>query len=279
MQDRKGSIKQVEQAANEIRKNVLGMCHRANSSHVGSCFSCIDILAQIYVGGVLNVRPAEPEYAKRDYFILSKGHAAAALYATLAQAGFFPPEELLKFYSNGSRMGGHPSKGCVPGVEVSTGSLGHGLGLGCGMAEEFALSKRANRVFVLLSDGELDEGSVWEAILFAGAKKLQNIVAIVDFNKIQSFERVEDAMPLEPLGKKFEAFGWEVARVDGNDVEALASVFSSDFMKSKKPKAIIADTIKGKGVSYMENRLEWHYKSPNEQQYAQGLKELGENEV
>jgi transketolase len=267
-------ISHLRKEASEIRRHVLGMCHRANASHVGSGLSCADILTVLYLGGILRIDPAKPLSPNRDIFLLSKGHASAALYATLARAGFFPTAELDSYYMNGSHLPGHPSRGCMPGVEASTGSLGHGLGLGCGMALAARLDKKPTRVFVLLSDGELDEGSVWEAVLFAGAKKLTNLVAIVDYNKIQSFGRVAEVLDLEPLEDKVRAFGWEVRRTDGNSVEGLHRLLSSGFLDVGKPKMIIADTVKGKGVSFMEDRLEWHYKSPSAEQYAQAVGEL-----
>ena len=250
------------------------MCHKAKASHVGSCLSCIEILTVLYLDKVMRFDTKKPLWENRDYFILSKGHASAALYAALAHAGFFPASRLDSYYQNESSLPGHPTKGCVPGVEVSTGSLGHGLGLGCGIATAIKLDGGKNRVFVLLSDGELDEGSVWEAVLFSGAKKLDNLVAIVDYNKIQSFGSVEEILPLEPIEEKFRAFGWETARLDGNSLEALLGLFSSGFMKSGKPKVVIADTVKGKGVSYMEGRLEWHYKYPSDAEYAKAMEEL-----
>jgi transketolase len=221
----------------------------------------------------MRLDPNNPSWTGRDYFILSKGHASAALYATLAYSGFFPISDLDSYYQNGSNFPGHPTKGCVPGVEVSTGSLGHGLGVGCGIAAA-AQMNTASRVFVLLSDGELDEGSVWEAILFAGARRLDNLIAIVDYNKIQSFGRVENVLTLEPIEEKFKAFGWATVRLDGNSIDELTNLFSSEFMCSKKPKVIIADTVKGKGVSFMENELKWHYNSPSEIEYEKAMAEL-----
>jgi len=267
----------LKAAARQIRTDVLGMCYRAQSSHIGSSLSCVDIFTTLYIGRVLKFDAKNADWPMRDYFILSKGHASAVLYATLARAGFFPAAELETYYQNGSKLPGHPSKGCMPGIEVSTGSLGHGLGLGCGMASALKMDKKTNRVFVVLSDGELDEGSVWEAVLFAGARKMGNVIAIIDYNKLQSFGRVEEVLPLEPLEAKFRAFGWETARLDGNDIDSLLRLFSSDFMKSEKPKAIIADTVKGQGVSFMMNRLEWHYKSLSKEQYDKATKELMED--
>jgi transketolase len=261
--------------AKAIRRSLVGMCFRAKASHIGSGLSCIDILAVLYLGKILRIDPKKPLAPDRDIFILSKGHASAALYAALARAGFFPEKDLDSYYTDNSRMPGHPSKGCVPGIETSTGSLGHGLGLGCGIALAAKIDKRPNRVFVLLGDGELDEGSVWEAIMFAGAKRLDNIIAIVDYNKIQSFGHVKEVMDLEPIEDKLRAFGWDTRRIDGNSIDELHALFTSDFVSGNKPKFIVADTVKGKGVSFMENRLEWHYKSPSPQQYEQALEELG----
>jgi len=234
----------------------------------------MDVLAVLYAGGVLRLDSKNPDWEKRDYFILSKGHAAAALYSALAQAGFIRKEELAGYYTDGGKMPGHPSRGCVPGVEASTGSLGHGLSLGCGMALAASLEGRKNRAFVLLSDGEMDEGSVWEAVLFAGAKKLSNLVAIVDYNKLQSFGTTREVLDLEPLEAKFKSFGWEAVRADGNSAKALLELFGSEFMESGKPKAVIADTTKGKGVSFMEGKLEWHYKSPSADECKQAAGEI-----
>ena len=257
-----------------IKRSIVSMCHKAGSSHVASGLSCADLLAVLYFGGFLRVDPKKPNWEERDYFILSKGHASAALYATLAHAGFFPVAELEKYYQDGSKMPGHPIRGSLPGVEASTGSLGHGLGLGAGMALALHMDGKQNRIFVLMSDGELDEGSVWEAILFAGARKLSNLVAIIDFNKLQSFGRVKEVLDLEPLEDKLRSFGWEVGRVNGNSTDSIAALLSSKFLSSKKPKVIIADTIKGHGVSYMQDRLEWHYKSTSQTEYEKAMKEL-----
>lgn len=265
---------EAEGMAKQIRRDVLRMCHGAHSAHIGSSFSCIDILSTLYIGKIMQVRPKEPMWNGRDYFILSKGHASAALYATLARAGFYPAEKLDSYYQDDSEFPGHPSMGCVSGVEVSSGSLGHGLGIGCGIAEAIKRDGGKNRVFVLLSDGEMDEGSTWEAILYAGAKKLDNLVGIVDYNKIQSFGMVEEVLDLEPLADKTKAFGWETARLDGNSCQKLQDLLESSFMKSEKPKMVIADTVKGKGVTFMEGKLEWHYRTMSEAEYKQALEEL-----
>ncbi|HEX8727217.1 MAG TPA: transketolase [Ktedonobacterales bacterium] len=259
--------------AQTVRAHALRMVHAANASHIGSSLSMTDLLAVLYGGGVLRVNPAEPEWPERDRFILSKGHAAASAYATLAEAGFFPTDWLATYCLDGSKLSGHLTRG-VPGVELSTGSLGHGLPVGAGMALAARRDGRPWRTFVMLSDGELDEGSNWEAILFAAHHGLDNLVAIVDYNKIQSFGSVAEVMRLDPLAEKWRAFGWACREIDGHDHDAIADALSSVPHESGKPTAIVAHTIKGKGVSFMENLLAWHYKSPNDEQLAQALAEV-----
>jgi transketolase len=260
--------------ATAIRVHVLRMVYRANASHVGSCLSIADILAVLY-GRVLRVDPAWPDWPDRDRFILSKGHAGAAVYAVLAERGFFPKEWLDTYCQDGSKLAAHITSHGVPGVEVSTGSLGHGLSIGCGMALAGKRDGRDYRVVVLLSDGELDEGSNWEAILFAPQHKLGNLVAIVDYNKIQGFGNIKDVLELEPLATKWSAFQWSVREIDGHSHEEILSALSSLPFDEGRPSVIIAHTIKGKGVSFMEGQLAWHYKSPNDEQLAQALGELG----
>jgi transketolase len=261
------------QFAAKIRAHALRMVHSANAAHIGSCFSMADILAVLYTQ-ILKVDPARPDWPERDHLIVSKGHGAAILYAALAERDFFPLDWLTGYCNNGSKLLGHVSHH-VPGVEVSTGSLGHGLPIGCGMALAAKRDGRSNRTFVILSDGELDEGSNWEAILFAGHHQLDSLVAIVDYNKIQSFGKTKDVLDLEPLVAKWEAFHWHTVEIDGHDFAQLEHTLRRVPFESRKPSAIIAHTVKGKGVSFMEDRLEWHYKSPNTAQLAQALKELG----
>lgn len=249
--------------ANEVRKNSVGMVHRGQSSHIGSALSMVDILAVLYTD-FLNVSPDNIRDPNRDYFILSKGHGGASLYATLAESGFFPVEELANHYKNGSKFSGHVSHKGIPGVEFSTGSLGHGLPFATGLALASKIDKRNNKVVVLVGDGELMEGSNWEALLLAAHHKLDNLIVIVDRNKLQSFKSTEETVALEPLAKKLDAFGADCKEVDGHDHEALYSAFLSIF--EGKPTVIIANTIKGKGVSYMENKVVWHYKYPDEEQ-------------
>lgn len=256
-----------------IRAHALRMANSANSSHIGSSLSIADILSVLYTQ-ILQVDPANPDWPDRDRLVLSKGHATSILYATLAERGFFPLEWLPDYCKDNSMLLGHVSHH-VPGVEVSTGSLGHGLPIACGMALAAKSDSRTSRTFVIVSDGELDEGSCWEAILFAGHHRLNNLMAIVDYNKIQSFGTVKDVLDLDPLAAKWAAFHWHTAEVDGHDLAQLQNALSRDPTEQDKPTVVIAHTIKGKGVSFMEDRLEWHYKSPNQAQLAEALKELG----
>jgi transketolase len=267
----------VPELARRIRAHSLRMVHKVNASHIGGCFSVTDILAVLY-GTILRVDPANPDWEERDRVVLSKGHAAAALYATLAERGFFPVEWLESYCANGSQLAGHVTHYGVPGVEMSTGSLGHGLSLACGMALAGKRDRRPHRVFALLSDGECDEGSTWEAVLFAPHHGLDNLVAIVDYNKIQSFGTVKEVLDLEPLADKWRAFGWSVREVDGHDHRQIHDILCGLPFGPGRPSVVIAHTVKGKGVSFMEDTLAWHYKSPNAQQLAQALAELGFHE-
>lgn len=259
--------------AKKIRIHTVNMVHRARSSHIGSCFSVAEILAVLY-GSILNIDPSQPDMPERDRFILSKGHAAAILYAVLAERGFFSLEWLDTFYLDGSQLPGHATKG-VPGVEVSAGSLGHGLPIGCGMALAAKRDGASSRVFVLLSDGECDEGSVWEAALFAPYHHLDNLIAIIDYNKIQCYGRVEEVLDLNPLPDKWESFGWAVRRIDGHSPEKIEEALSGVPFESGKPSCIVADTVKGKGISFLEDTLESHYKVLNEEERDRALNELG----
>ncbi|MBI4296473.1 MAG: transketolase [Chloroflexi bacterium] len=259
--------------ANRIRVHALRMTHRAKSSHIGGCFSIADLLAVLYLK-ILRVDPSHPNWPGRDRLILSKGHTAAALYAILAECGFFPVDWLDTFYLDGTKLAGHATYG-VPGIEVSTGSLGHGLSIGCGMALAAKRDKQAYRVFTLLSDGECDEGSTWEAALFAPHHRLDNLVAIVDYNKIQSFGKVKDVLNLDPFGPKWQAFGWSVREIDGHDVAQIEQALKSVPFEEGKPSCIIAHTVKGKGVSFMENDLAWHYKYASDEELRRALAELG----
>jgi transketolase len=259
--------------ANKIRKHALRMTSLGKSSHIGSVFSIADILAVLY-GETLNVDPKNPKWPERDRFILSKGHAGAGVYAVLAERGFFPVKKLDTHYQDGSDLSGHVSHKGIPGVEFSTGSLGHGLSVGCGIAYAGKLDDLSRRTFVLLSDGECDEGSNWEAILFASHHRLDNLVAIVDYNKLQSIHSVSMTLALEPFADKWRSFGWSVHEVDGHDHEQLLQAFQSLPLDPGKPNCIIAHTTKGKGVSFMEDSVLWHYRSAQGEEYKAALEEL-----
>jgi len=258
--------------ARRIRKHALRMTSIGRSGHIGAVLSMADIVAVLY-GGVLRVDPKQPRWADRDRFILSKGHAGAGIYAALAESGFFPVSKLETHYQDGSDLSGHVSHRGIPGVELSTGSLGHGLPVGAGMAYAASLDSREHRVVVLLSDGECDEGSNWEAILFAAHFKLRNLLAIVDYNKIQSLGPVAETIALEPFAAKWQSFGWEVREVDGHDHAALGSALSQRSTAGL-PVCVIAHTVKGKGVSFMENTVLWHYRVAVGDEYERALREL-----
>lgn len=263
----------TENLAAKIRLHILNMTSRGKSSHIGSGLSIADLLAVLY-GEILNIDPKEPTNDSRDRFILSKGHAGAAVYATLAECGFFPVEKLLTHYQNGSDLSGHVSHKGIPGVELSTGSLGHGLSVGTGMALRAKLDDLAHKIFVLLSDGECDEGSNWEAILFAPHHQLDNLVVIIDYNKLQSLATVAETLALEPFTDKWKTFGWAVKEIDGHNHSQIFESLKNIPFESGKPSCIIAHTIKGKGVSFMENQVLWHYRNAQGEEYAEALKEL-----
>jgi transketolase len=261
--------------AGRIRRNSLRMVHRARMGHPGSDLSCADILAVLYFH-VLRLRPESPRDPDRDRFVLSKGHASAALYATLAERGFFPPEELDTFMQPMSRLNGHPDRNKVPGVEANTGPLGHGLPIAVGMAAAAKLDKARWRTFVLTGDGELQEGSNWEAIMAASHLRLDNLTAIVDRNRLQQGDATEKTVTLEPLAERWGAFGWGVVNVDGHDVEALINAFEELPAVQGRPTCVIAQTHKGRGVSFIEDRVEWHHRVPTDEELAAALQELEE---
>lgn len=263
---------ELKKLGRSIRIETLKMISRSNSSHIGGAFSMADILAVLY-GHVLRVDPQNPRWEQRDRFLLSKGHACASLYAVLALRDFFDIKELETYAKDGSIFTSHASHK-VPGVELSTGSLGHALPVACGMALAAKRHRQSWRVFVVLSDGELNEGSNWESILFAPHHCLDNLVVVVDYNKIQSLGTVKEVLDIHPIEEKFQSFGWDTLRVDGHDCNALMLAFEKLPTTLGKPLAIIADTIKGKGVDFMENELLWHYKTPSEEQFAQALAQL-----
>ena len=262
-----------EQLAWLIRRHGVEMTHLSGGSHIASILSVADIIAVLY-SDVLRFDPKAPKMPERDRFILSKGHAGAAIYAALAESGFFDPEQLKTHYQNGSILSGHVSHKGVPGVEFSTGSLGHGLPVAAGMAQAAKMDSREHRVYVVLGDGECDEGSVWEAALFANHFELNNLVAIVDHNKMQSLDFCENTLKLSPFAEKWRSFGWNALQVDGHDHNALRTAFG-EAKRSKKPTVIIADTVKGKGISFMEFDILWHYRFPHDGwEYDDALKEL-----
>ena len=259
--------------ANRIRIHALHMSRRGGSSHIGSVFSMTDIIAVLY-GEILCLNPDEPTWQERDRFILSKGHAGSGVYAALAEKGYFDVSVLDGHYQDGSILSGHISHKGVPGVELSTGSLGHGLSVGAGMAYAAKHDGLNHRVFVLLSDGECDEGSNWEAILFAAHHELSNLTVIVDYNKLQSLTTVHETLELEPLADKWRSFNWNVEECDGHDHIALKNAFGKTSSKTLRPSCIIAHTVKGKGVSFMENNVLWHYRSAQGDEFDAALKEL-----
>jgi transketolase len=263
--------------AKKIRVLAARMIHRAKSSHLGSSYSMAELLAVLY-GRILRIDPQQPEAADRDRFVLSKGHACAALYAVLAERGFFPKEWLEDFYQDGAKLAGHATHVGVPGVEVSTGSLGHGLPIACGMALTGKRDGRGYRVFAMLSDGECDEGSTWEAAMFAGHHRLDNLIAIVDYNKIQSLGKVKDVLDLEPFAEKWSAFGWGVREIDGHDLVQIEETLENLPAVANKPTCVVAHTVKGKGVSFMENKVLWHYRSPDREEMSKAMAELGAEE-
>jgi len=261
----------LRQTARMIRQDIISMAYKAGAPHIGSSLSIVEILTVLYFA-VLKIKPKKPFWKDRDRLLLSKGHACACLYSALARRGFFPHRKLKTFFQNGSDLGGHPD--ChLPGIEMVSGSLGHGLAVGAGMALAAKMDRRPFRVFVILSDGECDEGAVWEAALFAANKRLDNLIAIVDYNKLQALGRTSQIIDLEPFKLKWQAFGWETAEVDGHDINLLLKALQNST-PCKKPTVVLAHTVKGKGISFMENDYTWHYKSLNRTFYLQALKEL-----
>lgn len=259
--------------AKRIRQHCVRMTGKANASHVGGSLSAADLLAAIY-GRALRYDPRRPDWPDRDRFIMSKGHACSALYAVLAESGYFPVERLESFYQNGSPLAGHVMHKNVSGVELSTGSLGHGLPVATGMAIAAKRDGRPSRIFCMISDGECDEGSVWEAALFAPHHKLDNLIVVIDYNKIQSLGAVKDVIDLDPLADKWRAFGWAVREMDGHDLHAVEQAVTQVPYEIGRPSCIVAHTIKGKGVSFMENKLLWHYRAPLGEDMTKALAEL-----
>ncbi len=262
------------QLAWKIRRHAIEMTHISHGSHIGSVLSVADIVAVLY-GNTMKVFPEHPKDDHRDRFILSKGHAGAAVYAALAELGFFPVSELKTHYADGSNLSGHVSHKNIPGVEFSTGSLGHGIGIGCGMAMAAKLNEKQHKVYVVIGDGECNEGSVWEAALFANHFNLCNLVVIIDHNKLQGYGSCKDTIDLIDLGAKWEAFGWNTIEVDGHNHNELNGAFENTG--TNKPTCIVAHTVKGKGISFMENQVLWHYKDPQGEYYTSAIHELEES--
>lgn len=268
------TAKELESIARAVRTDALRGIHAAGAGHPGGSFSVTDILVALYFN-VMNVDPEDPAKEDRDRLVLSKGHAAPALYSTLAHRGYFDPEELLTLRKTGSFLQGHPDMHKCPGVEISTGSLGQGFSAAVGMAVADKIDGRKRRTFVVTGDGELQEGIIWEAALQAAKYGLDNLTAVVDWNNLQIDGVVDIVKKVAPIDDKFAAFGWEVFKVDGHDMQALLDVFEKAEAVKGKPVCIVAKTVKGKGVSFMENQAGWHGKAPNDEQLAAALKELG----
>jgi len=270
----KGERSELETLSREIRFELISISHRAQSAHLAGALSCVDLLVALYWTR-LRIDPLQPGDPDRDRLVFSKGHAVSALYTTLARKGFFPMEELLQYNAEGSRLPEQPSPGCVPGVEWATGSLGHGLGVGIGMALAAFVQQKDYQVYVVMSDGECQEGSVWEGAMLAPRLGLGNLTVLVDFNKWQATARSNEVMAMEPMKAKWEAFGWEAREVNGHDLAAVVEALHAP-RRAGVPLAIIAHTIKGKGVSFIEDDNNWHYRSPNATEVEQARRELGQ---
>ena len=263
----------LKEIAKRIRRNIIEEVYSAQSGHPGGALSCADILTALYFNQ-MNINPEKPDDESRDRFVLSKGHASAALYATLAERGYFSKEELANFRKIGERLQGHPDMKHIPGVDMSAGSLGQGLSVANGMALSSKMDGKGFRVYCLLGDGEIEEGQVWEAAMTSAHYKLDNLCVIVDNNKLQIDGSVEEVMSVYPIKEKFESFGFEVFEVDGNNIDSLITVFQKAKTVKGKPTVIVAKTIKGKGISFMENQVGWHGKAPSEEQYLEAMKEV-----
>jgi len=267
------SIAEIQNTAVKIRRHVVQMAFKGKTSHVGSALSCVDLLAVLYFK-VMNISPKNWQEADTDRFILSKGHGSMAWYATLAEAGFINPSVLDEYCVDGGRLGEHPDGGSVPGILVTTGSLGHGLSIGLGLALAKKMKQESARIFVVLSDGECNEGSVWEAAMYAAHRKLDNLVVLVDNNKMQAMGRTSTINAVEPLAKKWEAFGWNAKEIDGHDISQISEALKEIPFEKGKPSALIAHTVLGKGVSFMQDDVLWHYQIPSQEQVGLALKEL-----
>ena len=264
---------ELEKMANEIRKDIVTAVHSAKSGHPGGSLSSADIFTYLYFEE-MNVDPANPKWEDRDRFVLSKGHVAPGLYSTLAEKGYFPKEDLKTLRHTGSYLQGHPDMKHIPGVDMSSGSLGQGVSVAVGMAAAGKYDKKDYRVYTLTGDGEIQEGQIWEAAMWAGHRKLDNLVVIVDNNNLQIDGSVEDVCSPYPIDKKFEAFNFHVINIDGNDFDQIRAAFKEARETKDMPTAIIAKTVKGKGVSFMENAAGWHGKAPNDEEYEIAMADL-----
>lgn len=268
-------IRQLEIAATKIRMGVIEGTHSAKAGHPGGSLSIADLLAYLYMHR-LNVDPAEPDMPTRDHLVLSKGHSAPGLYSALAQRGFFPVEELKTLRHLGARLQGHPVRGKIPGVDMSTGSLGQGISAACGMALSGKISCDTYKVYAILGDGEIEEGQVWEAAMFAAHYQLDNLIAIVDNNGLQIDGKIGDVMSPYPIDEKFTAFGWHVISINAHDFNEMEKAFNEAETVMQKPTVIIMRSTKGKGVDYMENSVGWHGKAPNDEEYERAMKQLSD---
>lgn len=269
----RNDMRNVAEIAKDIRKTIYKIAHFAGGGHLGAAFSVADIISVLYFDGVLNYDASKPNWEDRDKFILSKGHACYALYAALAKAGYYPEEELRHIGQMGSKFGGHPKLYDIPGVEASTGALGHGLSFAIGIAYANKLDEKNSHVYVVLGDGECQEGSIWEGALSASTLKLDNLTVIVDYNKLQAMDLLDNIVGMAPFADKWKSFGWNVLEIDGHNYEEIKEALL--IRKKGKPTLIIANTIKGKGVSFMENIPIWHYRMPDEQELPVLMRELG----
>jgi transketolase len=269
----KNKIKKCKEASKMIKKLVFDVVYKTQSHHIGSILSCLDVLTVLYFSA-LNIDPNDPDKKERDIFILSKGHAALAQYAVLSIRGFFPKEILDNFGKDDTKIGTHPDKDCLLGIEISTGSLGHGLSISAGAALAAKKDDLPNKIFVLLSDGECNEGAVWEATMFAAHNKLDNLVAIIDKNNLQAFGTTAEVLNTNSLAEKFKSFGWLVKEVDGHNIADIVKALDQLPTGKGKPVVVIANTIKGKGIASLENKLESHYSSLNKEQYQKAIEQL-----
>ncbi|WP_035769203.1 transketolase [Butyrivibrio sp. NC2002] len=265
--------KELQKIANEVRKGIVTAVHSAGAGHPGGSLSAADIFTYLYFEE-MNIDPKDPVAENRDRFVLSKGHTAPGLYSAMAQRGYFPVEELKTLRKLGSRLQGHPSMQYLPGLDMSSGSLGQGISVACGMALSAKLDNKDFRTYTLLGDGEIEEGQVWEAAMFAGFRKLDNLVVIVDNNGLQIDGPIDQVCSPYPIDKKFEAFNFHVINIDAHDFDAIRAAFKEARETKGQPTAIIAHSIKGKGVSFMENQVSWHGVAPNDEEYAKAMEDL-----